>query len=199
MLPPVQEDGSYLAPRWSPGYLPLPATDHAATWLYRWVQHAATHPRSPASVAVEGSPQQRVGQPLQASVSITNRLDVDLPYVLSGWGTSPSSLDTGLLIAFDVDGAVSRQDTDGEPLLAEVAPNSTVALELADHFDVVQPGVHSVWVYVRLSAGDSRAYAGPVEGHAETPDQLVRLWSYKAVPPTAVSVESWGTVKRERQ
>ena len=81
-----------------------------------------------------------------------------------------------------------------------------MTLELADRFDVVEPGVHPAYVYVRLSAGDSfhrgwsfTSYTGPVEGGAETSSRSMRLWSYEAVPPSAVPRESWGTVKSKRQ
>ena len=204
MLPGAQADGTYLAPWW-PGYLPLPDTDHRSTGLYRWVEHAASRLESPASVAVDGNPKQEVGQPLQATVSITNRLDVELPCALAGRGTTHSD-DVELMITMDVEGAVSRQGAEGEPLSVEVAPGSTVSLELADHFDIVEPGVYTVSGYLRLSAGDSRhrgwsftSYTGPVEGGAETPGMSVRLWGYEAMPPSAVPRESWGTVKSERR
>lgn len=183
MLGDLRHEGQYQAPRaWPPLLARLPMTGHLDSWLYRWVEYASKRGAPPAAVVIEGALRQQVGEPLQATAVVTNRLSVQLPFVLS------RSLDAPVSVMLNVRGAAVSDGVDPSALVVHVPPESDKAVNLADFYVVEEEGPNRVQASVRLSAGD-RPFVGPIGDNGGT------VWRYDGVSSTAVVPSSWGVVK----
>ena len=187
---------TYRAPGIDPWRMRLsPTADYPSTPLYLYLTRIARDGVRPVRVVFEAQSTQRLDYPLAASVTITNELNAPLQL----WFGRPQYGHAGLGLWLLVEGvSPSSYETPADEIgQVQIAPRSTLTVNLGGMFTVTEPGQHGIRGYLWVPNG-APVLEYPPEG-ADFYDILQgtqpSLWSYQAQAATTTGSGTWGAAK----
>ena len=97
MLEEAQDDGSYWAPLLRPSVIPLTSEDFQGSALDEYVSYVVEHGTRPVELLFEGADEYVVGQPIELTITVTNRMGVEISAVATPSAYVPPAESRALL------------------------------------------------------------------------------------------------------